>query len=88
MYAPDVPYDIEFNPINMLILLDRSRSMLNNQLEDQTFAALTATAIKEITATADERNLINFVSAFFLLGHAANARMRSPLTTTTPIARR
>ncbi|MDJ0764366.1 MAG: VWA domain-containing protein [Myxococcota bacterium] len=64
----DIDYDIEIKPINVLILLDRSRSMLLNSIDDQTFAQVTEQAINTVVTAYDDEgsaDKVNFGLAAF-----------------------
>lgn len=68
----DAPYEIEINPINMLIVLDRSRSMLNTVelssdagVSNETYADVVSDALKALVAKNDESDLINFGLSVF-----------------------
>ncbi|MBW2536416.1 MAG: VWA domain-containing protein [Deltaproteobacteria bacterium] len=58
-------YPIEYNPINMLIVLDRSRSMTNNTISDNgpTYATVVSDAIKQVVQ--NNQDMINFGLAVF-----------------------
>jgi len=58
-------YSIEHNPINMLILLDRSRSMYTNTIESETYANVVSEALKNVVEETTEAELINFGLAVF-----------------------
>lgn len=66
-----LPYSIEINPINMLVLLDRSRSMEVYQVDtdtndsSDTFAAVVSSALKQVVSTYDASDLISFGLAVF-----------------------
>ncbi|MDD5305901.1 MAG: VWA domain-containing protein [Deltaproteobacteria bacterium] len=53
-------YPIEHNPINMLVVLDRSLSMSKNKIGSDTYAKVVATALKTVVKTNDDIDLINF----------------------------
>ncbi len=66
----DIPWEVTYNPINMLVLLDRSKSMADNEIDpsppsDDTYAAVTATAIEDVVAANMGSGLINFGLAVF-----------------------
>lgn len=61
----DTPYAIEVNPINILILLDRSRSMTIFTDDGKTFANITADAINAVVKANDDKDLVNFGLAAF-----------------------
>jgi hypothetical protein len=61
----EAPYDIIVKPINMLIVLDRSRSMVISTVQDETYAQITANAINEVVTTNDEKDFVNFGLAVF-----------------------
>ena len=61
----ETPWEVEYNPINMLVLLDRSYSMYDSQIGDATYAEVVALALDEIVETAAESGLINFGLAVF-----------------------
>ncbi len=55
------PYDIVINPINMLIVLDRSRSMLDTVSDGGLdFATITQDAINDLVLANEGKGLINF----------------------------
>ncbi len=59
------PYDIKVNPINILILLDRSRSMVLSEMSGDTFADITADAINQVVSTNVTKGYVNFGLAVF-----------------------
>jgi hypothetical protein len=61
----EIPWEVEYNPINMLILLDRSHSMFSSMIGDATYAAVTSLALRDIVETETESGLINFGLAVF-----------------------
>jgi hypothetical protein len=61
----DFPWDIEYNPINMLIMLDRSRSMHTNLILGQTYATIVANAVRGVVQTNTDARLVNFGLAVF-----------------------
>lgn len=66
-----LPYAIEINPINMLIVLDRSYSMHLSHVggdtdnPNDTYAAVVSDALKQVVSTYDATDLINFGLAVF-----------------------
>lgn len=58
-------FNIEVNPINMLILLDRSRSMVESKVGGQTYAKVVSQAIKNVVQANDDKDLVNFGLAVF-----------------------
>ena len=61
----DLDWVVEYNPINMLILLDRSQSMFSSMIGDATYAEVTALALSDIVETETATGLINFGLAVF-----------------------
>ena len=61
----EIPWEIEYNPINMLIMLDRSQSMTTNEVDDETFATVAANALRDVVQTNTEAQLVNFGLAVF-----------------------
>ncbi|HUT77724.1 MAG TPA: vWA domain-containing protein, partial [Polyangia bacterium] len=61
----DIPWEIEYNPINMLIMLDRSRSMFTNDIDDVTYADVVADAVRGVVQTNTDARLVNFGLAVF-----------------------
>ena len=58
-------YPITYNPINVLVLLDRSLSMSKNKIGSDTYAKVLADALKTVVQTNDQGDLINFGLAVF-----------------------
>ncbi len=58
------PYTVEMQPINMLILMDRSASMFNEKIDDETFEEITDRAITNLV-TDPENDLVHFGLAAF-----------------------
>jgi hypothetical protein len=61
----ELPWEVQYNPINMLILLDRSHSMFSSTIGLATYAEVTALALSTIVETETESGLINFGLAVF-----------------------
>jgi hypothetical protein len=59
-----VPHEIELNPINMLILLDRSASMSLSQFNGETYETVIDRALTELV-TSPDNSLVNFGLSVF-----------------------
>jgi hypothetical protein len=71
-------YPIEYNPINMLIVLDRSLSMSKNKIGTDTYATVVANALKTVVQDNDAKDVINFGLAVFPSPACANGDEDSP----------
>ena len=60
----EVPHELELKPINMLILMDRSRSMSQSEFNGETYEAVVDRALSELVMSPDNQ-LVNFGLAVF-----------------------
>jgi len=61
----DIPWEVEYNPINMLVLLDRSWSMHESTIGPDSYAAVVAAALEDVVETNIDAGLVNFSLAVF-----------------------
>jgi hypothetical protein len=64
-YCADVPWEVGYEPVNMLVLLDRSHTMYSSTIGDATHAEVVALALNDIIEASTESGLINFGLAAF-----------------------
>jgi hypothetical protein len=64
-YCADIPWETAYEPVNMLVLLDRSHSMCSNTIGDATYADVVALALDDVIETSTESGMINFGLAAF-----------------------
>jgi hypothetical protein len=61
----DIPWEIEYNPINMLIMLDRSASMTSSYIDTDPYADVVAAAVRDVVQVNTDARLVNFGLAVF-----------------------
>ncbi|MBN2803514.1 MAG: hypothetical protein JXR91_10490 [Deltaproteobacteria bacterium] len=61
----DLPWEVEIEPLNILVLLDRSASMIQNKIDSESYAALVQNAIDSIVKQNSNTGLTNFALNVF-----------------------
>ena len=64
-YCFDLLFEVGYEPVNVLVLLDRSHSMYSSTMGDATYAEVVAAVLVDVVAENEETGLVNFGLAVF-----------------------